>query len=119
MSQYCSSVYMHYLWYYCSTLTMCSLRRANLIKWTPYADDCMEILSSSPEASESEKFLCQWFRIQHIAEDIGTHFSTDDPPRFTETNETKIRYAVKGFETQLQLCVTKSNAQDSRTSQCN
>lgn len=84
------------------------------MRWTPFCDECVEFLETSPSAVPSDKFLCQWIRIQHVAEEVGVHFSIEDPSRFPETNESKIRYMVKGFETQLRLVATKSLAGDSR-----
>ena len=84
------------------------------MRWTPFCDECVEFLEMSPSAGPSDKYFCQWLRIQHIAEDVGVHFSIEDPSRFLKTDELRIRYMVKGFEAQLQLCATKSLAGDSR-----
>lgn len=84
------------------------------MRWTPFCDECVEFLETSRSAVPSDKYFCQWIRIQHLAEDVGVHFSVEDPSRFLETNESRIRYIVKGFETQLRLFATKSLAGDSR-----
>ncbi|KAI9836313.1 MAG: hypothetical protein M1837_003420 [Sclerophora amabilis] len=86
--------------YFCSASTSMSLRRPNLIRWTPYVDDCIECLESDPEAYPSDKLLCQWVRIQHIGEEIGDQFSMDDPCAVIGISDLKTQYALKGFERQ-------------------
>ena len=77
------------------------LRRPNLIRWSSFMADCIEALESSPDAADSDKVLCQWVRSQHIAEEIGTQFSMDDPMANVSIADSKIQYALKGFEREL------------------
>jgi len=74
------------------------LRRLNLIRWTPFMTDCLNVLENSPEAAHSDKTLCQWVRSQQIAEDVGTQFSMDDPSASVNIADPKVQYALKGFE---------------------
>ncbi|KAI9719645.1 MAG: hypothetical protein M1812_003416 [Candelaria pacifica] len=85
-------------------------KRLNILTWSPYADECVEILETSPDAMQSDKILCRWIRLQHIIEDIGMHFSIDDPYRNPERSDNKIQYAIKGFEARLKLVATSSPA---------
>ena len=78
-----------------------SLRRPLLIRWSPYADECLDILSSSPDALPSDKWLCNLVRAQHIAEDIGAQFSMDDPASQISLTDSKTQYSLKAFERQL------------------
>ena len=78
-----------------------SLRRPLLIRWSPYADECVEILTSSPDALSSDKYLCHLVRGQHIAEDIGLEFSMDDPASQVSLTDTKTQTHLKSFERQL------------------
>jgi len=57
------------------------------MRWTPFCDECVKFLETSPSAAPSDKYFCQRVRIQHVAEDVGVHFSIEDPSRFLETNE--------------------------------
>ncbi|KAI9880773.1 MAG: hypothetical protein M1830_000209 [Pleopsidium flavum] len=82
--------------------TSMALRRPNLIRWTSYMDECIDILETCPDAYASDKVLCQWLKIQHIAEDIGIQFSMDDPSAQVGVSDTKVQYALKGFERQLE-----------------
>ena len=63
--------------------------------------DCVEVLETSPEAAPSDKALCQWVRSQHIAEEIGTQFSMDDPVATVSIADAKVQHALKGFERDL------------------
>ena len=64
--------------------------------------ECVEVLETSPEALPSDKSLCQWIRSQHIAEDIGTQFSMDDPSANVSITDPNVQYALKGFELELE-----------------
>jgi len=88
-------------YYQCCNASM-GLRRANLIRWTSYMADCIDVLETSPEAAPSDKALCQWVRSQHIAEEIATQFSMDDPAARVSIADPKVQYALKGFERDLE-----------------
>jgi len=78
------------------------LRRPNLIRWSPFMADSLDVLESSPEAAPSDRVLCQWVRSQHIAEEVGTSFSMDDPLATVSISDQKVQYALKGFERDLE-----------------
>jgi hypothetical protein len=88
-------------YFLCCNASM-GLRRPNLIRWTPFMSDCIEFLETSPEAAPSDKVLCQWVRSQHIAEEVGTQFSMDDPLATVNIADSKVQYALKGFERDLE-----------------
>ena len=83
------------------------LRRLNLIRWTPFMADCLDVLENSPEAAHSDKILCQWVRSQHIAEEVGNQFSMDDPSVSVNIADPKIQYALKGFERDIERWSTQ------------
>lgn len=64
--------------------------------------DCVDVLESSPEAAPTDKILCQWVRSQHIAEEVGTRFSMDDPGATVSISDQNIQYALKSFELDLE-----------------
>ena len=78
-----------------------SLRRPLLIRWSPYSDECVDILTSSPDALPSDAYLCHLVRGQHIAEDIGLEFSMDDPASQLALTDSKTQHHLKAFERQL------------------
>ena len=83
------------------TSSSMSLRRPLLIRWSPYADECIEILNTAKDAVPSDRWLCHLVRAQHIAEDIGLEFSMDDPASPLSLTDPKTQYHLKAFERQL------------------
>lgn len=88
-------------YFLCCNASM-GLRRPNLIRWSSFTADCVQVLETSPEALPSDKSLCQWIRSQQIAEEVGTQFSMDDPGATVTLADPKIQYALKGFERDLE-----------------
>jgi hypothetical protein len=78
------------------------LRRPNLVRWSPYTEECVETLETSPDALPSDKVLCQWVRIQHISEEVGLQFSMDDQSVSVSISDAKVQHALKGFERELE-----------------
>jgi hypothetical protein len=89
--------------YFVCCNTAMGLRRTNLIRWTSYMAECIEVLETSPDAAASDKTLCQWVRSQHIAEEVGVQFSMDDSFATVLISDPKVQYALKGFERDLEL----------------
>ncbi|RMZ75211.1 hypothetical protein DV738_g5588, partial [Chaetothyriales sp. CBS 135597] len=87
-------------YFMCSNSAM-SLRRPLLIRWSPYAEECIGILTTAPDAVPTDKWLCQLVRGQHLAEDIGLEFSMDDPACQLSLTDHKTQYHLKAFERQL------------------
>lgn len=79
-----------------------SLRRPNLIRWSPYMDQCIEILEKSSKAFPSDKILCLWARAQHIAEEVGIQFAMDDPVGEVSLIAGNTVKQIKGFEGRLE-----------------
>lgn len=75
-------------------------RRLNLIRWTAYMDECLHDLETSEEALPSDKTLCQWVKLQRLADEIGTQISADGVSH-GEISDPKVQYALKGFERQM------------------
>jgi hypothetical protein len=88
-------------YFMCGAMSM-GLRRPNLVRWTNYMTDCMEVLENSTDAAPTDKFLCQLVRIQRIAEDVGMQFSMDDPSAQVNIADPKVQYAMRGFERDLE-----------------
>jgi hypothetical protein len=65
--------------YFMATNTAMALHRSNLIRWTPFVAECMDVLESSPDAAPTDKYLCHLVWTHKLAEDVGIQFSMDDP----------------------------------------
>lgn len=79
-----------------------SLRRPLLVRWSPYADECIDILKSAPDALPSDRWLCHIVQAQHIAESIGTVFAMDDPAKELKLVDTDVQHHLKGLEQELE-----------------
>ena len=88
-------------YFLCGNASM-GLRRPNLVRWTPFMDECLDVLEKHPDAAPSDKVLCQWARSQHIAEEVGTQFSMDDPGAIVSIADNKVQLSLKGFERDLE-----------------
>ena len=87
-------------YFMCSNSSM-SLRRPLLVRWTNYADECIEVLQNAEDAAPTDKWLCFLARAQHICEDIGLEFSMDDPASQVSITDQKTQHHLKAFERQL------------------
>ncbi|KAL8835971.1 MAG: hypothetical protein Q9170_003094 [Blastenia crenularia] len=83
----------------CANIAM-GLRRANLIRWNAYLDECLEFFDTSSEALYSDPVLVQWVRLQRLADEVGNHISEDDSSN-VGVSDMKTQYALKGFERQM------------------
>jgi len=77
------------------------LRRPNLVRWTNYMKECIEVLETHPDAYPSDKLFCQHVKIQHICEDIGLQFLMDDNTATISITDPKVTYALNVLENQL------------------
>ncbi|CAD6448032.1 cec9174f-2bc2-40fd-a4de-ef3d17758d1d [Sclerotinia trifoliorum] len=77
------------------------LRRQNIIGWTSFMAESVDILENSPEAAPTDRILTQWVRSQRIAEEVGISFSMDEPGANISIADPKVQYALKGFEQEL------------------
>jgi hypothetical protein len=87
--------------YFFSTNVSMALHRPNLIRWTSFMADSIEVLEKSSEASPTDKSLCSMIQIHRQAEEVGVQFSMDDPAVFIDITEPKVQYALRGFERDL------------------
>ncbi|KAE8348423.1 hypothetical protein BDV28DRAFT_161368 [Aspergillus coremiiformis] len=88
--------------YFLAVQVAASLRRTLLVRWTPYMDECVEILEKSPDSLPSDKVMVQWAKLVHIIEDIHQQISPDDAGSIVAFSEPKVQYTLKVFEKQLE-----------------
>ena len=89
-------------------LMMSSTRRANLIRWTTYLEECLQLLETSADALSSDQTLCHWVRLQRIADQIGEQFNVEDPTIMDGLDDMKMNHMVQGFEAQWRECITRT-----------
>ncbi|KAK8090054.1 hypothetical protein PG997_005015 [Apiospora hydei] len=87
--------------YFLASNVAMALHRPNLVRWTSFMTECMDILESSPEAAPTDKYLCHLVWTHRLAEEVGIQFSMDDPNAIVNVAEPKVQYALRGFERDL------------------
>ena len=85
-----------------------STRRTNLIRWSPYLEECLQLLETSTEAMASDITLCHWIRLQRIADEIGQQFNVEDPTVLDGLNDMQMKHMVQGFEAQWRECILRT-----------
>jgi hypothetical protein len=88
--------------YFMATNTAMALHRSNLIRWTPFVAECIDVLESSPDAAPTDKYLCHLVLAHKLAEEIGIQFSMDDPASTPNLAEPRTQHALRGFERELE-----------------
>ncbi|KAK5990923.1 Transcription factor pbcR-like protein [Cladobotryum mycophilum] len=78
-----------------------SLRRPNLIRWTPFMAESMEILEKSPEAAPTDKYFCHLVWTHRLAEEVGAQFSLDDTSSAVNISDARTQYALRALERDL------------------
>ena len=78
-----------------------SLHAPNVMRWTPYMDECIEALETSPAAMPSDKVLCQHVRLQHLVEDFETQLSQQDSSFPSPSHKIEAQVIHEAFKRQL------------------
>ncbi|KXT05266.1 hypothetical protein AC578_8351 [Pseudocercospora eumusae] len=87
-------------YYLCASVSMV-LRRPNLVHWTKYMQECVDILETSSEALPSDKLFCQHIKIQHICEEVSVQFLMDDSTASISITDPKVTYTLNVLENDL------------------
>ncbi|KLU85074.1 hypothetical protein MAPG_04106 [Magnaporthiopsis poae ATCC 64411] len=82
---------------YASNTSM-TLHRPNLIRWTPFMTECLEVLQSSPDAAPTDPYFCHLVWTHRLAEEVGIQFNMEDPTAVIDLADPRTRHAIKGFE---------------------
>ncbi|CCU82511.1 hypothetical protein similar to transcription activator CRG1 protein/C6 transcription factor [Blumeria hordei DH14] len=93
-------------WLCCSAST--TLRRPNIICWSSFIADSIDILENSPDAYLSDKTLCQFIKAQHIVEEVSIDFSTDNLEESAHFSESEVQQLLKRFERDLKKWILES-----------
>jgi len=89
--------------YYCCASSAQSLRRPNLIRWSNYMQECVDVLETSPEAAPSDRLFTQHVRIQKMCEDISDAFQMDDASATSVSiADPKVSYTLDVYEQKLE-----------------
>ncbi|KAK4105920.1 hypothetical protein N658DRAFT_416189 [Parathielavia hyrcaniae] len=88
--------------YFMATNTAMALHRPNLLRWTPFVTESMDVLKTSPDAAPTDKYLCHLVWTHRLAEDIGIQFSMDDPASTPNLADPRTQHVLRGFERELE-----------------
>jgi len=88
--------------YFLAMNTSMALHRPNLIRWTPFMAECVDILESSPDAAPTDRYFCHLVWTHKLAEEVGIQFSMDDPTSTPSISDARTQYALRGFERELE-----------------
>lgn len=84
---------------FCSVSTL--LRHPSLVQFTPYVEECLQLLSTSVHALPSDKLLCCLIGLQRIAEEVAIIFNMDESGANVAFTEPKTQYHLKNFDRRL------------------
>ncbi|KAK1829814.1 hypothetical protein QBC39DRAFT_392276 [Podospora conica] len=88
--------------YFLATNTAMALHRPNLIRWTPFMAECVQVLESSDEAAPTDKYLTHLIWTHKLAEEVSVLLSMDDTSSTPNIADARTQYALKGFERDLE-----------------
>ena len=103
--------------YWAASHVSVSLRRPNMLKFSNFMQESMEILEKGHGTAPSDIVLVQWVRLQIIAEEVAVSFEFDDPDSTVTLDDPKIKLAVRGFGRRLDEWNEKAPSQ-SKNSMC-
>ncbi|KAK5658847.1 hypothetical protein OQA88_1659 [Cercophora sp. LCS_1] len=88
--------------YFLATNTSMALHRPNLVRWTPFLAECVDVLESSPDAAPTDRYFCHLIWTHKLAEEVGVLLSMDDPTSAPNISDSRTQYALRGFERELE-----------------
>ncbi|KAL2036669.1 hypothetical protein N7G274_010619 [Stereocaulon virgatum] len=84
----------------CTSVSM-SLRLPNMLRFTTWMSECVEVLETSPDAAPLDKRFAAWVKLQHIVEDCFMSLGLDNPDEAVSLDEDRAQLALRGAEKQL------------------
>ncbi|GJN83676.1 hypothetical protein PLIIFM63780_007225 [Purpureocillium lilacinum] len=87
--------------HYLAANTSIALHRPNLVRWSPFMTECVEVLETSPDAAPTDKYLCHLVWTHRMGEEIGIQFSMDDPATTVNILDARTQYALRVLERDL------------------
>ncbi len=88
--------------YFLTSNTAMALHRPNLVRWTQFMTECVEVLESSPDAAPTDQYLCHLVWTHRLAEEVGQQFSMDDPTAVINIADPRTQYSLRGFEREME-----------------
>jgi hypothetical protein len=73
-----------------------------MLRFSRFMKESVKILETSPDAEESDKVLCQWVKLQVIAEEMAETFEFDDPSVELSIEEPRVQVALRQYSARLE-----------------
>jgi hypothetical protein len=93
--------------YYLASNTAVALHRPNLIRWTTFMAESVDVLRASPDAAPTDKYFCHLVWTNKIAEEIGIEFEMDDPSVVVNLADRRTQHNMRRLERQLEVLEAK------------
>ena len=106
--------------YYCAGQAAVSLRHPLMLRWNPYVEECLEVLSNNPDPAQDDIWLIDLIRLHHITEDVHSTFKMDDPVSTISLKDPQTQYHLHALEQQLERwrSVARSDLSSMRARLC-
>ena len=88
--------------YYMMGQAAIALRHPIFVRWGPYIEECLDVLSSNPRPAPDDVWLVDLIRLHRIAEDAHYIFAMDDPASSMSLKDPKVQYHLTALEQQLE-----------------
>ncbi|KAI5197419.1 hypothetical protein E4T42_08286 [Aureobasidium subglaciale] len=87
--------------YYTSASVSQVLRRPNLLRWSNYMQECVDILETSADAAPTDALFTQHIKIQRICDEISVSFAMEDSTASISILDPKIAYTLEVLQKKL------------------
>ncbi|OBR15209.1 Fungal specific transcription factor [Colletotrichum higginsianum IMI 349063] len=88
--------------YFLAANTSMALHRPNLVRWTSFMAESMEVLQTSADAAPTDKYFCHLVWTHRLAEEVGIQFSMDDPAVVPNITDSRTQYSLRMLERDLE-----------------
>ncbi|PWW79114.1 hypothetical protein C7212DRAFT_47113, partial [Tuber magnatum] len=84
----------------CCNISM-TLRRPNMLRFTPFMAECVQELEANPKAAKTDTRLANLVKVQKIAEDVGNEFAFDQVDAVVNLQEERVQFKLREFNRRL------------------
>ncbi|KAK1998629.1 hypothetical protein LX36DRAFT_748921 [Colletotrichum falcatum] len=88
--------------YFLAVNTSMALHRPNLVRWTPFMAESMEVLQTSADAAPTDRYFCHLVWTHRLAEEVGIQFCMDDPGIVPNITDSRTQYSLRMLERDLE-----------------
>ncbi|MCJ1380609.1 hypothetical protein MMC17_003717 [Xylographa soralifera] len=90
-----------------SGITAMGLKQANILPWSPYLDECVDVLETSSEAMSSDKLLSLAAKLQRIQDDVVVRFKTENEYLSSRSHNSDSSTEITSFRRRLDDWLTE------------